>query len=334
MKRGGCWIFLSHSSHDIEKVRIIRNEFEKYSHNPLAFHLRCLNADTPEAKLELDNLIKREIDSREWFVFCESPAASESEYVQMEKTYIIQNGKQKVWSIDMSLSIDEILNKVKEICTLIKVYISYARYDGSEIYNLLANALIQKDFDVWDSESNLHPGEFQNPLYDTIQQTVENGFAVILVTDSFAHSEWCLKELDWLVSSKAKIIPLVFGDVKVPNILKKYEYFRIPHTPTLTDINLIVELIETILESKIIGPIRYQADKYNKIKEIYEKLNYESRYHSQEAICIHCAGATDDYIEIYEFPCCGKRIVVGDGPVSRFRADGCCCDMDFVIATS
>ena len=40
MLNGGCWIFLSHSSRDIEKVRIVRNEFEKLGHNPLAFHLK------------------------------------------------------------------------------------------------------------------------------------------------------------------------------------------------------------------------------------------------------------------------------------------------------
>ena len=34
---------------------------------------------------------------------------------------------------------------------------------------------------------------------------------------------------------------------------------------------------------------------------------------------------SDDYIEVYEFPCCGLKVAVGDGPVSRFRADGCCC---------
>lgn len=69
MREGGCWIFLSHSSKDIDKVRLIRNEFEKMEHNPLAFHLRCLSADTEEGRKELDSLIKREIDAREWFVF-------------------------------------------------------------------------------------------------------------------------------------------------------------------------------------------------------------------------------------------------------------------------
>lgn len=73
MLRGGCWIFLSHSSYDIEKVRIVRNEFERLGHNPLAFQLKCLSTDTEEGRYELDSLIKREIDARGWFVFCESP---------------------------------------------------------------------------------------------------------------------------------------------------------------------------------------------------------------------------------------------------------------------
>ena len=58
-KERGCWIFLSHSSRDIEKVRFIRNEFEKYGHNPLAFHLLCLTTDTEEGRREC--LLLREL---------------------------------------------------------------------------------------------------------------------------------------------------------------------------------------------------------------------------------------------------------------------------------
>ena len=46
MEKSHCWIFLSHSSVDIEKVRMIRNEFEACGHNPLAFYLKCLNDST------------------------------------------------------------------------------------------------------------------------------------------------------------------------------------------------------------------------------------------------------------------------------------------------
>ena len=326
MKKGGCWIFLSHSSHDIHKVRMIRNEFEKHSHNPLAFHLRCLNDDTPEAKAELDNLIRREIDCREWFIFCESPDADRSTYVQDEKAYILKQGKQKVWSLDMSLSVPELRAKIKEICTLIKVYISFAHRDGFAIYQPLMTALVEKDFDVWDSESDLQPGDYTLDLSGTIRDTAENGFAIVLVTENYARSPFCLAELEQLLRSSARIIPLVFGDAEIPALLRNHQCYRIPHIPTPEDIGLIVELIETVLESKIVGPIRYQADKLNKLAQLEEKLNYTHRYHPQEAVCIHSGGAADDYIEVYRFPCCGKQVVVGDGPVSRFRADGCCCD--------
>lgn len=328
MKQGGCWIFLSHSSHDMAKVRIIRNEFEKYSHNPLAFHLRCLNDDTAEGKLELSTLIKREIDCREWFVFCESPAAAQSEYVQMEKAYIIETGKQKVWSINMSLPLDEILTKVKEICTAIRVFISYNKSDSFSFYKTLSNALIEKDFDVWDSESLVVGTSFLDETFAAIEKTAENGFAVVLITEEYVQSHCCLMELESLVSSKVKLIPLVFEGVEIPALLDKTKCFRIPNIPKSTDVGLIVELIEAILKTEIVGPIMHWGDEHNKINAIYENLNYTNRYHPQEAVLVKSTGACDDYLEIYKFPCCGRIAVVGTGPVSRFRSDGCCCDAD------
>lgn len=38
----GAWIFVSHSHHDLEKVRQIRNYLESRGHNPLLFYLKCL----------------------------------------------------------------------------------------------------------------------------------------------------------------------------------------------------------------------------------------------------------------------------------------------------
>lgn len=46
---------------------------------------------------ELWNLIYREIDAREWFVYCQSPEAKESDNVQKEYAYIKQAGKDKIW---------------------------------------------------------------------------------------------------------------------------------------------------------------------------------------------------------------------------------------------
>lgn len=321
MKKGGCWIFLSHSSRDIMKVRIIRNEFEKHGQNPLTFHLRCLNADTEEGRKELDSLIKREIDAREWFVFCESEAAANSEYVQMEKAYIIASGKKKIWSIDMTLPIEKLIDKVNDICTQIKVYISH-RKRKYNVAHMLEEELVKRDFDVW-TDNWLTPGEqFQQKMSKEIEEAAQYGFLVAIISDDFAHSFQATFEVPYAISKGAKIIPLVLGDTEIPDIFRKYRCYRIPNAPKESDMFLIAELIETELRMQIDGPIKFgKADLYNVILKIDEQLNYQNKYHPQDAILV---GATDDYCEIYEFPCCGKRIMVGNGPVSRFRCDGCC----------
>lgn len=327
MKQGGCWIFLSHSSRDIEKVRLIRNEFEKRGQNPLAFHLRCLNTDTPEGKKELDSLIKREIDCREWFIFCESPDAEKSEYVRMEKNYIIDTGKKKIWSIDMGLAEDEIVQKVEEICTQIKVFISYTHTDGFEMSTMLEEELEKLDFDVWNSVCDLKGSvNIFRTIKSEIDKAAKYGFIIILYTEKYKNSLHCMQELRLSIASGAKIIIIGLGDAIIPDELRIYHCYQIPHVPKKEDAHLLGELIEAELKRKIIGPISCQAEAWNKISEINEKLNYEKRFHPQDAIMVSNSGATDDYIEIYEFPCCGKRIVVGDGPISRFRADGCCVE--------
>ncbi|MBQ4111381.1 MAG: hypothetical protein IJD38_01150 [Clostridia bacterium] len=63
MKQGG-WIFISHSHQDIQKVRLIRNRLEEKGLEPLMFYLKCLSDEQ-----EIEELIKREIDERDWFIY-------------------------------------------------------------------------------------------------------------------------------------------------------------------------------------------------------------------------------------------------------------------------
>ena len=325
MKKDGCWIFLSHSSADIKKVRQIRNEFEKCGHNPLAFHLKCLNDDTEEGKKELSDLIIREIDSREWFVFCESPDASKSEYVQMEKDHILKTGKVNIWSVDMSKPIDEILSLVRDICRQIKVFVSYS-FKDRHLERRFTNALLEKDYDVWTAEDKIIPGaSFEAQINSAINEATKFGFVLILITENYTKSSECMDEILQITDRNAVIVPLVLGNASIPIALYDYRYYRIPSYPKDEDIYLVVELIEAELQRRIKGPIA-QSNALNKLKEVNEKLNYEGRYHTQEAELIATTGSSDDYIEVYEFPCCGLKIAVGDGPVSRFKADGCCCD--------
>lgn len=263
MREGGCWIFLSHSSKDIDKVRLIRNEFEKWGHNPLAFHLRCLSTDTEEGRKELDSLIKREIDAREWFVFCESPAASKSPYVAEEHAYILDSGKDMIWSLDMTLDIETILSSVRQICKDIEVYISYAHEDKSAA-NVLAGLLTEKDFSVWTPELMLKPGmnksgmNFADEIGDAIQRCSYEGFVILLISENSIKSEWIDREIAMLTNYTGgqDIIPVILGDVNLPDTdtyrwLRPYRYVlsanpsREDFLPVLADIKKRVKFYTT-----------------------------------------------------------------------------------------
>lgn len=270
MKQGGCWIFLSHSSQDIEKVRIIRNEFELHTHNPLAFHLRCLSDETPEKKKELDDLIKREIDCREWFVFCESPAAARSDYVNMEKEYIREQKKANVWTIDLSLSIEKIRMCVRAICGQLNVFISFASRDGTAIYQPLSQALIKKDYDVWDSSCLSHTDRLSNifPIAS------EYGYAVILITEAYSKSPFCLKELEELYSTNKIILPFCTPGAQIPLLLRTGTCYRLPPCPTGNEIQLIVDLIDALVEFKLGGIVHSKVELSETIEALTYKLSH------------------------------------------------------------
>lgn len=231
MSRVGCWIFLSHSSQDIMKVREIRNEFEKRGHNPLAFHLRCLNTDTEEGEKELDNLIKREIDSREWFVFCESNAAKESKYVQMEKDYIEHHGKAYRWKIDMSLPMYKIIEIIDKICRDLKVFVSYAYVDRF-IKEDLIRQLIKKDYEIWTQEDIIREDNyFENGtnqyFFDYSSLISQCGTFLPIITEHYVNSVYCMKEFEMAMSNNLKIIPIMVGDVEVPNMIRQCKCYKI-----------------------------------------------------------------------------------------------------------
>ena len=57
---------------------------------PLCFYLKCLENDN-----EIADLIKREIDAREWFIFIDSENSRNSKWVTLEREYITKTNTQK-----------------------------------------------------------------------------------------------------------------------------------------------------------------------------------------------------------------------------------------------
>lgn len=239
MKQRGCWIFLSHSSHDIQKVRMVRNEFERLGHNPLAFHLRCLTTETVEGRKELDSLIKREIDARELFVFCDSPDSEKSENVAFEHAYIINSGKEMIWSFDMTKDIESILKDVQEICREIEVYITYTRAD-QQIASILANLLEESDYAVWTPETKLRTGDnWADQIGAAIARCSYEGFYVILISKNSMKSDFVQQEIGMAMnfSGGENIIPVLVGDGEMPEQYAGWwpQYIRVPENPSRED---------------------------------------------------------------------------------------------------
>ena len=71
--------------------------------------------------------------------------------------------------------------------------------------------------------------------------------------------------------------------------------------------------------------LKFSADVMNLDEELSGLLNFldlGGKWHPQEAISIRNLGPQEDYLEVFQFPCCGKE-VPAERPPSRFRSDGC-----------
>jgi len=83
------WIFVSHSSEDLPQVRKVRNYLEERDASPLLFYLKALT--DPQ---EFWPLIKREIQTRNFFLLCESQNAENSTWVQRERAAVEEARRQ------------------------------------------------------------------------------------------------------------------------------------------------------------------------------------------------------------------------------------------------
>lgn len=92
----GFWVFVSHSTKDFERVRLVRNALEDSGFRPILFYLKCM-----EDEDEINELLKREIDARRRFILCDSPNAKASKFVQSEVDYI-RSKKRMYEVIDLS----------------------------------------------------------------------------------------------------------------------------------------------------------------------------------------------------------------------------------------
>ena len=90
------YIFLSHSRNDIAKVRQVRDYLEEQSIEPILFNLKCLTDSD-----ELTSLVKREIETRKWFLYLDSHNARKSARVREEVSYARSQLKKQIFRLNL-----------------------------------------------------------------------------------------------------------------------------------------------------------------------------------------------------------------------------------------
>ena len=133
-KAEGGFIFISHAHKDIRGIRKIRNILEENGMEPICFYLRCLSDND-----EILDLIKREIDAREWFLLVDSENARKSNWVKTEVEYIKSKNTDKMITVSLEEK-DTIVPILNRLSNSMRVFLSYshADFDIAKKYMMLA----------------------------------------------------------------------------------------------------------------------------------------------------------------------------------------------------
>ena len=174
------WVFLSHSNKDFEKVRILRNLLEENGFRPIMLYLR--SKEDPSKVDELRQLIFDEIDHRNRFIYCKSPNAEDSTWVDEEIEYI--KSKDRIFeTIDIEQSESEIKEQLDGFRKKSNIFISYQR-DDVELARDIFSRLKKYEFNVWFDLSDLRAGvDYQKEIQNALLNAVNNGYVISLLNE-------------------------------------------------------------------------------------------------------------------------------------------------------
>ena len=192
----GGYVFISHSHQDIRKVRQIRNAMEEAGFEPLCFFLKCLSDDD-----EIESLIKREIDAREWFVYIDSPNSKASAWVAKERKYIESCGDKQIITIDLETnqSMKEVSDKLIHGLRICIVCAEQNRKLGEDM---------QRRFTEKDMQASIRVVRL--PSAEPIRET-QAGCIVPLLSYGGIRSEQLESLFSRETKAGAKIIPVMIG---------------------------------------------------------------------------------------------------------------------------
>ena len=194
---------MSHSTRDLEKVRRVRNAIEAAGGEPILFFLKCL-ADHDE----IDKLIKREIEARNFFLLCDSSNAKSSKWVQDEIAHVNSLLEKRIETINLEADWQSQLGSIKAILQYATVFLSYVHSDEEAIAPI-RTALIANDFSVWDpSHASLAGDNLTKQIRSTMEDAADFGFFIHFLSQNSLESKSAAYEIDAALSLGGKYIPI------------------------------------------------------------------------------------------------------------------------------
>ncbi len=242
-KTKGGYIFLSHSHDDIDKVREIRNALEHDGFEPLCFYLKCLDDDS-----EIEDLIKREIDAREWFVFVNSENSRKSKWVTMEREYIGRTDQKKILTIDLDDD-NSVQRVIETIRHNLRIFLSYSARDH-EIARRINERLKKKDYLSFFAPEDM-PADmsYAAVIVNAIKEASQEGCVLLLLTKEAAKSACVLNEIEFAYSHHGNIVPLLLGEFdwndpahwEIAYYVRRLPYLSLSENPTVEEIDAMID---------------------------------------------------------------------------------------------
>jgi hypothetical protein len=208
-----AWIFVSHASDDLVQVRAVRNYLEEKGAAPLLFHLLALKE--PE---QFWPIIEKEIEARNFFLYCESEIARTREWVQRERAAVdavakirpVRIGAIRVDGPELDLAgLDAFLAKVR-------VFPSFSRRDKEPVRTYL-DALEDAGFQVFDDLSLAAGADWQNEIRKELELAARDGWIVVFLSHSSVNSPWVQSELSMAQTLGAKLIVVAMEPKVIPH---------------------------------------------------------------------------------------------------------------------
>ena len=210
-KTSTAWVFVSHTNRDLNKVRQVRDAIEQAGAQPILFFLKCLSDHD-----EIDDLIKREIEARRFFLLCDSANAKKSKWVQDEIAHVKSLKGRKIEVIDLDSDWRKQVTGVANIVRRATIFLSYSHSDDS-IVAPVRDALSALDFATWDDSKDLGAGErFADSIESAIGDAARFGYFLHFISRSSLRSRWVSHETERALEldMESRYIPIALDPIE------------------------------------------------------------------------------------------------------------------------